>query len=92
MKPPQFDQYGNGKSFNLWLLLIALGTLAFFIDPNSTGIDFLRSFFGVAGSANTYRAKKDDDRDLEIKRIEAQNGTAKPPGPTAPGNNPPVVQ
>lgn len=68
MKSPQFDQLG--KSYNLWLLLILLGTLAFFVYPNSTGINFLLTFFGVAGSANTYRAKKDDDRDIELKKLE----------------------
>lgn len=64
-----------GKSYCLWLLLIFLGYIAFLLYPNSTGINFLLSFFGVAGSANTYRAKKDDDREIELKKLGGPNGT-----------------
>jgi hypothetical protein len=58
-----------GKSYTLWLILIVLGYIAFLAFPNSPGLNFLLIFFSAAGSANTYRAKKDDDREIELKKI-----------------------
>lgn len=67
-----------GKSYALWLILIAIGTAAFFLFPNATGLNWFLTFLGAAGSANTYRASRDDNREIEMKKIEVTNGKITP--------------